>query len=259
MPDLQSGIDRVSKAFADALREGKFRIADSLARAIEGGATADEVLAELRALTVDDLLRQSGLGADLTELERQYSATVLRGMTQFAAVSEDVLASLVEADSARWLQFVRGEVAELVTALQRAILTGGDSAALRAVAKIGLTPAQAEALVNTSLNTFSRTVTAIQAQAAPEETLYGYDGPVDGRTRDLCLKMSAAGELTYAEVERAFPGAFRDGGGFNCRHQWLPVGTTSRRFAGKAVDAIAARGTGWKEPLTVQQQLEARQ
>lgn len=258
MADLQDGIDRISRAFADALRAGKFRIADGLARAIEGGASADQVLAELRGLSVDDLLRQSGLGADLTELERQYSATVLRGMTQFAPVSDEVLAALVDADSARWLQFVRGEVAELVQGLQRAILTGGDSAALRAVSRVGATPAQAEALVNTALNTFSRTVTAIQAQAAPEETLYVYAGPVDGRTRDLCLKMSAAGELTFAEIERQFPGAFRDGGGFNCRHQWIPVGTTSRRYADKAVDAIAARGTAWRDPLTVQQQLEAR-
>lgn len=258
MADLQDGIDRISRAFAQAVAEGKFKIADRLAGMIERGATAEEVSRALASLTVDDLIQSSGLAADLTAMQGEYAGTVLARMVQFAPVSPEVLTALVQADQARYLQFVRGEVADLVRGLQQTILTGGDARTLRAVALKGVTRAQAEALVNTTVNTFSRSVTAVQAAAAPEETLYVYAGPIDGKTRDLCLKMAAAGELTAQEIERQFPGGFRDGGGFNCRHQWLPVGTTARRYAGQAQEAIAGRGDKWRDPLTVQQQLEAR-
>lgn len=259
MADLTASIDRVSAAFAEAVAQGKAKIAGNIAAMLENGATPEQIARALAALTTDELLTASGLAADVDELGRAYASQVLANMQQFAPVSADVLAALVEADKANYLQLVRGEMEGLKRALQQLVLTGGDTRAIRAVASVGQTRAQVEALVNTAMNTFSRTVTAVQAEAAPAETLYVYAGPVDGRTRDLCLKMAAAGELTKAEIDRAFPGGFRDGGGFNCRHQWLPVGTTARRYADKAADAISARGTAWKEPLTLQQQLEARQ
>lgn len=259
MADLTASIDRVSAAFAEAVQAGKVKIAGNIAAMLENGATAEQIAQALSGLTVDDLLLASGLDESVEDLGRAYATQVLANMQQFAPVSESVLAALVEADRANYLQFVRGEMEGLKRALQQLVLTGGDTRAIRAVASVGQTRAQVEALVNTSMNTFSRTVTAVQAEAAPPETLYVYDGPVDGRTRDLCLKLSAAGELTKAEIDRAFPGAFRDGGGFNCRHQWLPVGTTARRYADAAQKAIADRGAKWKDPLTLQQQLEARQ
>lgn len=259
MADLTSSIDRTASAFADAVAQGKAKIAANIASMLDNGAKAEDVARALAGLDVDDLLSASGLADDVDELARAYAGQVLANMQQFAPVSDAVLAALVEADRANYLQFVRGEMSGLQRALQQLVLTGGDTRAIRAVASVGATRAQVEALVNTSMNTFSRTVTAIQAEAAPVETLYVYTGPVDGRTRDLCLKMSAAGELTKGEIDSAFPGAFRDGGGFNCRHQWLPVGTTAKRYSAAAQAAIAERGDKWRDPLTVQQQLEARQ
>lgn len=257
MADLTASIDRVSDAFADAVQAGKVKIASNIAALIEGGATAEQVAAALAAVTPDDLLAASGLADDVDELSRAYASQVLANMQQFAPISDSVLAALVEADRATYLHFVRGEMAGLSRALQQLVLTGGDTAAIRAAAGVGQTRAQVSALVNTAMNTFSRTVTAVQAEAAPAESLYVYAGPIDGRTRDLCLKLAAAGELTKAEIDQQFPGAFRDGGGFNCRHQWLPVGTTARRYADKAQAAIAERGDKWKDPQTLQQQLEA--
>ncbi len=258
MADLQANIDRVSRAFADAVTAGKFRLADRIAGLVERGESAADVQQAIAGLDVDDLLTASGLRADIDELGRAYAGQVLSVMQQFAPVSPEVLAALVEADKARYLQVVQGEIADLVRGIQRTILTGGDARAIRAVASQGISRAQVETLVNTSMNTFSRTVTALQAQQAPAEALYVYAGPVDGRTRDLCLKLAAAGELTRDEIERLAPGSFRDGGGFNCRHQWLPVGTVARRYQSQAQDAIAARGTKWTDPPSFQQQLEAR-
>lgn len=259
MADLTASIDRVSAAFAEAVAQGKAKIAGNIAAMLENGATAEQIARALADLTTDELLASSGLAQDVDELSRAYATQVLANMQQFAPVSESVLAALVEADRANYLQFVRGEMEGLKRALQQLVLTGGDTRAIRAVASVGSTRAQVEALVNTAMNTFSATVTAVQAEAAPDESLYVYAGPVDGKTRDLCLRFSAAGELTKGEIDRMYPGAFRDRGGFNCRHQWIPSGTTARRYADKAADAISARGTAWKEPLTLQQQLEARQ
>ena len=90
----------------------------------------------------------------------------------------------------------------------------------------------AETLANTSLDTYSRAVERVMAEQDPAGTLYVYEGPEDDRTRDECLAMLAAGELTLAEIDAQFPGAFVDGGGFNCRHSWVPV------------DASAAAGGG---------------
>ena len=35
--------------------------------------------------------------------------------------------------------------------------------------------------------------------------------------------MIAAQPLTQDEIETQFPGALTDGGGFNCRHEWIPI------------------------------------
>ena len=66
------------------------------------------------------------------------------------------------------------------------------------------------------------------ADQDPPDALYVYEGPSDDRTRDECLAMIAAGALTRAEVEAQFPGAFVDGGGFNCRHSWVPEAAAAR-------------------------------
>lgn len=259
MPDLSAVIDRTAAAFAEAVESSRDRIAANIASLLERGATREEISRALAGLSGDDLLAASGLGDSVADLRTAYADEILAGMKQFAPITENTLAALVEADAARWLQFVRSETADLVAGLQQVVLSGGDARAIRAAARgIGTSRAQVEALVNTALNTFSRTVTAVQAEQAPAEALYVYAGPVDGRTRDLCLKMAAAGELTRAEIERAFPGAMRDGGGFNCRHQWLPSGSESRRRGPAAAEIIRDRGDKWKDPLTVQQQLEAR-
>ena len=95
------------------------------------------------------------------------------------------------------------------------------------VANIGsatLTGNQVATVITTSLNNYSRSINLLMMNEAPANTLYQYVGPIDGRTRDICLQMGGEGFLTQSQIEKAYG---RDvltyGGGYNCRHAWEEV------------------------------------
>ena len=91
-----------------------------------------------------------------------------------------------------------------------------------------LSPAQVETLINTSLNNYSRAVTYGTMQDDPDDTLYWYIGPADGRTRDICLQQISAGKITQKEIISNFGSeVLVYGGGYNCRHKWEEAGTVS--------------------------------
>ena len=87
-----------------------------------------------------------------------------------------------------------------------------------------LSASQVETLVTTSLNNYSRSVTTAMMEEEPDNTLYQYIGPVDGKTRDICLQMGSAGTITKSEIEKTFGSSVLVyGGGYNCRHKWQSV------------------------------------
>ena len=119
---------------------------------------------------------------------------------------------------------------ELKTAMFRGLLTGQSSSSimqgLTETYGVGraLSSKQQVALLNDSFARFSRTTTAKLFQDVPEQK-FEYVGPDDEVTRDVCvatLEMQGEG-MTIAEIEAEAPVSFADGGGFNCRHEWIPV------------------------------------
>ena len=91
-----------------------------------------------------------------------------------------------------------------------------------------LSPTQVQTLITTSLNNYSRSITHSIMQEEPDDTLYWYIGPVDGRTRDICLQQVASGKLTEREIVSNFGGSvLAYGAGFNCRHKWELAGNVS--------------------------------
>ena len=91
-----------------------------------------------------------------------------------------------------------------------------------------LSQAQVETLITTSLNNYSRAVTHSIMQEEPDDTLYWYIGPADGRTRDICLQQISAGKLTEKEIINNFGSSVLVyGGGYNCRHKWEVAGRVS--------------------------------
>ena len=119
---------------------------------------------------------------------------------------------------------------ELKTAMFRGLLTGQSSANIMAgltatygVGKV-LSSKQQVALLNDSFARFARTTTAKLFEDVPEQK-FEYVGPNDTETRPTCeatLLMQGEG-MTMAEIEAKAPVSFADGGGFNCRHEWIPV------------------------------------
>ena len=119
---------------------------------------------------------------------------------------------------------------ELKTAMFRGLLTGQSSASimqgLTETYGVGraLSSKQQVALLNDSFARFTRTTTAKLFEDVPEQK-FEYIGPDDEVTRDVCvatLEMQGEG-MTIAEIEAKAPVSFADGGGFNCRHEWIPV------------------------------------
>ena len=119
---------------------------------------------------------------------------------------------------------------ELKTAMFRGLLTGQSSSSimqgLTETYGVGraLSSKQQVALLNDSFARFTRTTTAKLFEDVPEQK-FEYVGPDDEVTRDVCvatLEMQGEG-MTIAEIEAEAPVSFADGGGFNCRHEWIPV------------------------------------
>ena len=119
---------------------------------------------------------------------------------------------------------------ELKTSMFRGLLTGASSKSIMdgltetyGVGK-ALSSKQQVALLNDSFARFARTTTAKLFEDVPEQK-FEYVGPDDEVTRDVCqatLEMQGEG-MTIAEIEAEAPVSFADGGGFNCRHEWIPV------------------------------------
>jgi hypothetical protein len=119
---------------------------------------------------------------------------------------------------------------ELKTAMFRGLLTGQSSKSIMegitstyGVGK-GLSSKQQVMLLQDSFARFNRTTTGKLFADVPEQKFL-YVGPDDNVTRPECSETIAIqGEgMTMAEIESQAPVAFGDGGGFNCRHEWIPV------------------------------------
>ena len=97
------------------------------------------------------------------------------------------------------------------------------------ITSAALSPAQVETLITTSLNNYSRAVTHSIMEEEPNDTLYWYIGPLDGRTRDICVRYMSADKVTQSEILNMVDGRYSltYGGGYNCRHKWEVAGTTS--------------------------------
>lgn len=151
---------------------------------------------------------------------------VLLDSIAFGAVSEEALTSLALAKQAEFLSHIN-LAASTVQAETILGAIGGKSYKQiyeTITSSTGLSVAQAETVLNTSMNVYSRSVNALMAKDMPKNTKYVYVGAIDDKTRDICLEMASAEELTREEIDSQFPGSFVDGGGFNCRHHW-EIGT----------------------------------
>ena len=160
-------------------------------------------------------------------------ALELKNMQSFADISETVIESLIRTDLIVYQNKIKDKIDVMKKLMIESVI--GDLPVNEfedIVSSFGLTPSQAEALVDDSLRKFSRNVTREMANNAPESKLYIWSGPIDDRTSDECLKLIALGPMTIAQFNSQSAGAFNNGTHFGCRHEPLPF-TKKSQFKGK--------------------------
>ena len=186
---------------------------------------------------VDDLTKL-GFPALLAKVKGKYDKNVVKNFdvltaaqrtkqTVTAVTAIEILAIL---DLTTISSGVTRYANELKTAMFRGLLTGQSSSSimqgLTETYGVGraLSSKQQVALLNDSFARFTRTTTAKLFEDVPEQK-FEYIGPDDEVTRDVCAEtLALQGEgLTADEIESITPVSFADGGGFNCRHEWIPV------------------------------------
>jgi len=248
---------RIEKAF------GKIRdeLGDIVEQLAASGTSAEQIV---QALASPDLRADLGFGREsLSELFERTATQVLAAAPALGAstITPEMIEALTTIAEQSFLAHADRYWTTLQKELTSSVISGSTTGLRKTLQGIeGLQAHQVEAAFNTTLNTYSSSVGAEVARNDPPSAKYTYEGPMDDRTRDECLAMGAAGPLTRDEIERNWPGAFIDRGGYNCRHQWVPVAAaadTNTKGAKHRIDEKKKAGK-WREPISVRQKAEAK-
>ena len=140
-------------------------------------------------------------------------------------MTEEEIQLLIAMDSQVWEAYLPYLSAQMQQQIASGVFAGLTREQIIAnIESVALSASQVETLITTSLNNYSRSVTTAMMEGEPNDTLYQYIGPIDGRTRDICLQMGSAGTATKSEIEREFGSSVLSfGGGYNCRHKWQSI------------------------------------
>ena len=254
--------EKASQDFARAIQRVQTELVSQIFDLRTQGMTRSEIVLVLQTLDMEDLiLNQLNLRSDLDNLMLEYQS-VLGSMEMTGAVTDEVLTALLRMDNNTFMKQIGLMGDQVRNEAARGIIAGASEADIAQSIVKGaggvLRPDQAETLANTALNTFERNVTVEMASNDPKDTRYIYQGPVDDRTRDICIDMMSAGAITRDEVDSSFPGAFSDGGGFNCRHRWARETSSSDKLSDqKGAEKLKSKKQDegkWRTPQTPQQQ-----
>ena len=194
----------------------------------------DVIVKELLDLDLDNIIKKD-MDVELEKLMIQY-ASELRAMQSFADISENVIESLIRTDLIVYQNKIKDKIDVMRKLMIESVI--GDlpvSEFQNIVGSFGLTPSQAEALVDDSLRKFSRNVTREMANNAPEDNLYIWEGPIDDRTSDECLKLMGLGPMKVSEFESISPGSFSSCNQLGCRHEPQRF-TRKAQFKGEQVE-----------------------
>ena len=222
--------EKIAEQFAQALQKAQAQMVEDILD-LQRTLTRSEFISLISTLDVDDyIFNKIGLQKDLDKYLSSYQG-VLSGMEFTGAVTEETLLALVRLDEATFRKQISSMGEQVIDEAVKGII-GGKTEREIAQSMLGnvLRPDQAETLANTALNTFERNVTAEMAVNDPPNATYVYQGPIDQKTRDICLDMMSSGSLTRDEIDSQYPGAFVDGGGFNCRHRWARETSVSKKL-----------------------------
>ncbi len=225
MPDLPF-TDAASKAFLVEIDRIRLEAVKLFSR-LKDTLTAEQLQTLLASPRMEIYVMETlGFNKNIDKLMLNYDK-ILLGTTQFATINEFTLRALKVVKRAEWVALAKFEIGAIQNEIFNASITGQWNQKtiinnLMTGVQSNLSEGQIETLINTSLSTYERNVTTAMMNEMPDDQLYIYVGPQDGKTRDICNEMLGAGPLTKAEIIARFGASvLHVGGGFNCRHGWV--------------------------------------
>ena len=268
----QDGIaDNVGKALDDLLASLRGEIVNLLDDPSDNEAARAAVL-NLRASQVEAMIADllDGVRVDWTQQLQQLEAGTIAALDAAGISLEDAQVSIedmhaifdaqLEQSSDYWTTNIERPMADAILRGMQASAAGLDldEAVRRTVEQVGTTIPAAITEVRTATAEYDRYVAA-QAVEAVDPTgelfAWGYTGPDDGLERPFCDEINGLA-LSTQQVQELDngprqPGApAYNGGGYNCRHQWVraPMSALVRMGYERGTDAnvkaanAAARG-----------------
>jgi len=191
---------------------------------VEGKSNA-EAIAILNELDVGAVMKAKTSGIVATYTAGNVGTLLSKEM--FADISEATLQALLTQSE----QYLSGEIVAMANTMKQEIVAGiiNEKTAEEIVIGLGKKGYAAGVgmtrIVGDGLNNYSRSVTRMMMDEAPDDTQYIYVGPADEKTRPFCLSAIQAGSITMAEINSMggeWSASLTDGGGINCRHGWEP-------------------------------------
>ena len=198
--------------------------------AIEGilklleGKTNTQALQILNDLNVEQVMK-----AKTANIVKEYTAGnagLLLSKELFSQISEEDLLALITQSE----RYLAGEITAMSNVIRQEVFAGimNKSTVDDIIQSLGKKGYAADVgmkrVISDGLNNYSRSVTRMMMEEAPDETKYIYIGPADDRTRDFCLSAIQAGAITKDQIESMGWGfSLTEGGGINCRHGWEPM------------------------------------
>tara|TARA_Y100001938_G_C8031348_1_gene400814 strand:+ start:533 stop:1249 length:717 start_codon:yes stop_codon:yes gene_type:complete len=217
----QSDIDNSAELIADLVDKARTELVNDLYKL---GLNTDDATAFAQSLL--DLDVEGTLKKKLQKATSAYANAhrqVLESTIGFAEIEAATLTTFAQLNEQIFdNSIIRTISGNIKTEVSKGILAGltADEILVN-VASSSISNAQMQTLVNTTLNSYSRTITNQMMNVAPANTKYVYIGPVDEKTRPECLEMASADRLTESQIKSKFGASVLvDGGGFNCRHKW---------------------------------------
>ena len=217
----QLDIDNSAQLIADLVDKARTELVNDLYKL---GLNTDDATAFAQSLL--DLDVEGTLKKKLQKATSAYANAhrqVLESTIGFAEIEAATLTTFAQLNEQIFdNSIIRTISGNIKTEVSKGILAGlTANEILVNVASSSISNAQMQTLVNTTLNSYSRTITNQMMNVAPANTKYVYIGPVDEKTRPECLEMASADRLTESQIKSKFGASVLvDGGGFNCRHKW---------------------------------------
>ena len=260
---LDQTIDSAVEEFNENLIIAQNLFIDDIEALQDEGLSTEEILIVLAGISmVDYWLQDLKMQKAINRLMISFD-TLLDDATFFGAVTETKLLALRNMQESSLIRYVTDIGDKIRLSLSQGVLQNMSKRDLQdmLLRDLSIKPYQAKTIVETSMANYSRSLTLLQLESSPNQKLI-YSGPLDSKTRPVCIRMLKEPGLTQEQIEAKYPGALRDGGGFNCRHQFVPLSSKTqnkdvRQRAQVAyqgmINKARKKGRTFKPPITLEQ------